>query len=213
MRAFGKRGLPDHLPPEELARIAFAIDNIPKDPTGVSETFPYGSFAPRYITGSVDAITCVTPGVSLLEYNGGPWPEITTLDDTETLDWLERVVTLIKLDDRPPGEHYELDVSDPACVQRFADASYAIWDAVKKHDTRELAEAVNESYNAWVKVCLRYADNGGTEAVESLWRQGIGAFIQGAGYGGYIACVSEQPSDRISIQVRRATPNSYNGKI
>lgn len=137
MRAYGGNGLPTHLDAKELAQVALALDNTPQYPTGINDVFPFGSFGPRYVTGSVDPITMLVPGVSLCEYQGGPWPTITTIDDDATLSWLESATTLFRLNSRPPGEHFQL-IHDHAIIKEFACATYAIWDAVRDRHLHDL---------------------------------------------------------------------------
>ena len=190
----------DHV---ELAKIAFAAENPPRQPVDPSETFPWGSFAPRWITGSVDPITVAVPGVSRCEYHATSWPtRLETIDDEDTLAWLESVITLVATRPRPAGEAFQLSPSLKS-VRALAAASEDVWTAIVNRRIGRLAAAVNDCAGHISAMSTTYLGNGVGTAVDELRREAAGCFPQGAGCGGYIACVDEHPRDRIRIRLRR----------
>ena len=86
----------DDLPPGDpvdLAHLAFAVDNEPRAAVEPCAEFPWGSYAARYITGSVDPLSLIVPGVSYMLYDGGPWPShFENFRDEKILSFLEQHV-------------------------------------------------------------------------------------------------------------------------
>ena len=203
-RIWGANGAPRYMDPVDVAKIAFAVENTPKTPVEPDpEKFPWGTYASRYITGSIDPITVLVPGASCCRYAGGPWPdELETITNPDTMRWLSRVITMVQTRPRPASEHYEL-VIDKGAISDFALASENVWRAVKQHDTEMLASSMTRSMRTFGRVCPTYLGNGCGEQAEQLLEEGVqGVFVQGAGHGGYIACVSEDPGDRIPVVPR-----------
>jgi hypothetical protein len=196
--------LPKNRNPVELSKLVFCVDNPPTLPVEPNENFPWGSYAARWITGSIDPITLIVPGVSYCNYNGKPWPdELETIKDSKTLDWLENIVTLVPTKDRPPGEAFQLDIK-PDLIKKLSYSSDSAWEAIKEKDTYKLAEAVNGCRQAINSFSNTYMANTVKEKVDELLEADVlAAFPQGAGCGGYIACISEIPNDRIKIRIRR----------
>lgn len=195
--------LPDR-EPLELAKIAFAVDNIPKLAVEPCSNFPWGSYAARYITGSIDPITLIVPGISRCHYDGGPWPsELETIRDEKTLKWIEDIVTLEPSVSRPNGEAFHLEIK-PSYIKKLSDYTNNLWESIKHRDLEGLVEAVNGCRNSISCFSDTYLANGIKEKVEELHSNGVLAtFPQGAGCGGYIACISENPKERIRVKLRR----------
>jgi len=185
--------LPTSRDPIEVSKLVFATDNPPTQRVEPCKDYPWGTFASRYITGSVDPILLCVPGVNALRYSGGPWPEILTIKDEDTLTWLESVVGMVQTQPRPPGEHYVLDLKE---VQTFIDSTYRVWEAVSSRSTERLASACEASCIAFSKVCPTYLEHCDVKF------PGYGRFVQGAGHGGYIAVIGKDPPG-IRVKCRR----------
>ena len=196
--------LPKDRDPVELSKLVFCVDNPPTLPVEPNNNFPWGSYAARWITGSIDPITLIIPGVSYCNYDGKPWPnKLETINDDDTLNWLEEIVTLAPTRERPEGEAFQLDIK-PNLIKELSHNSDQAWEAIKERDTYRLAEAVNGCRKAINNFSDTYMANGVKEKVNELLGEGVlAAFPQGAGCGGYIACISENPNDRIKIKVRK----------
>jgi len=183
---------PGYLDPLDVARIAFAVENEPTTRVEPGGAFPWGSFAPRYVTGSVDPISLCLPGLSVMEYSGGPWPRIENTVNDEVLDFLEANVRVRQTQPRPRGEHYVLEY-DHGLVQQFTASTYAVRDAVSSLNAERLGLAMTASCLAFARVCPTYHQH------VKPPNDCLGYFIQGAGHGGYMAVVGG-PGERVRVR-------------
>lgn len=175
---------------EKNARLLFAAENPP---------------GTRYVSGSQDAIGLVYPGINRLWYDGDYWPDRvdSTLDPAHA-SWLSRVLHLLPVGPRPhdyePLVEQNLDVD---AITRLGAAGDLCWDAVLRHDVRDLGHALNETAQAWRTILPRTID-------DALWARRLafgdhaGSCYSGCG-GGYLIVASASASvsdDELRIRVR-----------
>ena len=185
--------------PERLAYLLFCYDNPP------------GTTA---ISGSQDAIGIVMPGLNRAHYAGAYWPEhIETIGDDLGLRWLEESLWLV-----PIGLREE--TFDPLEGRRItrdgaralADAASACWQAILARDVRALGSAVRASFEAQVAMFPRMVTSAALAVIAAHRDEALGWKLSGAGGGGYVVFVSEQPiPNAIGITIRRATDPSVLG--
>ncbi len=164
-------------------------------------------------SGSQDMCGLIYPGISRLDYDaavdGGWFPAaVTSTCDPEVVAWLERVIHLVPVMQRPPG-YGPLGVKrlDPAWIARLSASGRACFDAIRAMDVAALGESFNECSRAWdallpdifvhptITVDLR-----GLLAVYAAGYRG--AMYSGCG-GGYLIIASEdEPPGSSLISVR-----------
>ena len=178
--------LPD-ADPAELVRQLYAEENRGKaDPSG-----------------SQDMIGLLYPGVNRLDYAfdhaGGYFPQhIESNDDPGIAAWLETVITMIPVTQRPPG-YSPLNIKrlDPEWIRRLGQSGRDCYDAILATDLVGLGASMNESMRCWEAILP------GTVWHPTLTvdLQGLlgyyqaryaGAMYSGCG-GGYLYVVSEEP--------------------
>ena len=166
-------------------------------------------------SGSQDMIGLIYPGISRLDYDavvdGGVFPaHIESCCDPVTAQWLESILHLVPINQRPEG-YSPLGVKnlDPGWVRRLGQTGKNCYRAIVSRDIRGLAASMNECMVCWetilphtvfhptIKIDLK-AILGNYQA------RYAGAMYSGCG-GGYLFVVSEEPvtgSLHVKIRVR-----------
>ena len=177
--------------PEQTARMLFAYDN----PPGTKE-----------VSGSQDAIGIVYPGLNRLNYAGEYWPaNIRSIHDEEILNWLEHHLYLVTLGPRA----YDYSVLSnthitPAGAGALASAAEGCWEAIQARDLKAFGAHFRASFEAQVAMFPNMADPGIFHMIEQYRDRALGWKLSGAGGGGYLILVSEEPVERaIQVKVRR----------
>jgi hypothetical protein len=179
--------LPADRPPAELVRELYAAENA-----GLAEP-----------SGSQDMCGLIYPGISRLDYDasidGGWFPaHVESTSDPTVVAWLERVIHLVPVGERPPG-YGPLGVKrlEPAWIARLGASGRACYDAILAMDVDALGASLNECSLAWdailpqifehptIKIDLR----GLRAAYAAIYP---GAMFSGCG-GGYLIVASEEP--------------------
>jgi hypothetical protein len=190
--------LPVDRPPDELVRELYEAEN-----KGLTDP-----------SGSQDMCGLIYPGISRLDYDasieGGWFPcHIESTTDPDVVAWLESVVHLVPVGERPEGYNPLLTRHlDPAWVARLGASGAACFEAIVAMDLVALGESLNETSRAWRAVLPNVYEH---ETIKGdLWGllEGYmsaypGAMQSGCG-GGYIIVASDQPpagSSRISVRV------------
>jgi cytidyltransferase-like protein len=178
--------------PHILAHTLFCVEN----PPGTS-----------YVSGSQDAIGIVFPGLNRLDYAKGEyWPEkITTVDDPEILDWLENHLWFITLPPRE-GNFNVLDKTDisSTAAEALAMAADDVWDAIQAKDIQKFGKAFKASFDAQVEMFPLMKSTTVRETIDIYKDRALGWKLAGAGGGGYLVLVSEEPIENaIRIRIRR----------
>jgi len=164
-------------------------------------------------SGSQDMCGLIYPGISRLDYDasvdGGWFPaHVETTCDPAVVTWLERVIHLVPVGERPPG-YSPLGVKrlDPAWISRLGASGRACYDAILAMDLHALGESLNECSLAWGAILPQVFEH----PTITIDLRGLlaryaarypGAMYSGCG-GGYVVVASEEPPDgsaRISVR-------------
>lgn len=178
--------------PEKTAKILFAYDNPP---------------GTKHISGSQDAIGIAFPGLAKPYYNGEYWPaHIDTLREEEALQFVENALYLITLGPR----HDDFDVLSNTHIDRdrakaLADAAEDCWQAILCRDLPAFGDAFRRSFEAQIAMFPNMVNQSILDLIDQYRDQALGWKLSGAGGGGYLILVSEQPiPNAIRITARRA---------
>lgn len=176
---------------EKLAKMLFCYENPP---------------GTREFSGSQDALGIVLPGLNRLDYRGGYWPaKITSVEDEETLRWLETHLHLVPLGPRQSGFQVLKGARiTPAKVRALASAADHCWDAIRKRDLAEFGRRFRESFEAQVSLFPKMADQNVRSAIALYAEKSLGWKLSGAGGGGYLVLVGRHDiRGAIKIKIRR----------
>lgn len=177
--------------PEKLAKILFAYDN----PPGTTE-----------ISGSQDSIGIVFPGLNRSHYSGTYWPErIDSVQDEPTLQFIEQALNLIPLDPRADGYNPLARRSiTREGARALSDAANACWDAILAHDIRGFGEQTRLAFEAQIAMFPEMVNDTVFEMIRRYENRALGWKLSGAGGGGYLIMVAEQPiAKAIRVNIRR----------
>ena len=164
-------------------------------------------------SGSQDMCGLIYPGISRLDYDasveGGWFPaHVESTCDPAVAAWLERVIHLVPVCQRPPG-YAPLGTKrlDPDWIARLGESGRACYDAILTMDLAALGESLNECSKAWdallpdifVHPTITIDLRGLLAAYAASY---AGAMYSGCG-GGYLIVVSEdEPAGSSRIAVR-----------
>jgi glycerol-3-phosphate cytidylyltransferase-like family protein len=178
--------------PEKLAFVLFCYDNPP---------------GTKQVSGSQDAIGIVVPGLVRAHYDGQYWPhQMDRVGDELTLQFVERGLYLVPLDPRQRG-YNPLEgtkiTADGALA--LADAANACWDAILARDIRAFGSAFRASFEAQVAMFPNMINETVKDIIDRHKDTALGWKLSGAGGGGYVIFVSEQPiKNAVRVNIRRA---------
>lgn len=164
-------------------------------------------------SGSQDMVGLVYPGVSRLDYDysheGGVFPrEVESTRDPEVVRWLERVIHVVPVAQRPDG-YNPLGVKnlDPGWIRRLGRSGRDCWEAIVRRDPTALGASMNECMLCWAAILPRVLHHPGLEVdiaglLRAYQERSAGAMYSGCG-GGYLYVVSEKPVEgSFAIRVR-----------
>jgi hypothetical protein len=166
-------------------------------------------------SGSQDMCGLIYPGVSRLDYDasvdGGWFPShVETTTDPAVAAWLERVIHLVPVSQRPPG-YGPLGVKrlDPGWIARLGASGRACYDAIVAMDVSALGASLNECSAAWGAILPGVYEH----PTITIDLRGLlaayaadfaGAMYSGCG-GGYLVIASEEaPAGSFRVSVRTA---------
>ena len=177
---------------EKLAKTLFCFDN----PPGKIE-----------ISGSQDALGIVLPGLNKLEYDDNYWAHnIVSIHDEEILKWIEQHIYLIALSPRR-NTYRVLDGTDitRVKVKNLAEAAENCWNAILARDIRSFGAALRASFEAQIAMFPNMVTMAILETLEQQKKDALGWKLSGAGGGGYLIFVAENPEEArgIKIKIRR----------
>lgn len=170
---------------ETLAYILFCCDNPP---------------GTEVISGSQDSIGIVYPGLAKADYNGEYWPtKIERITDDSTLKFMEESLVLATLGPR----HAEYDVLKNTRINRdrakdLADAAENSWQAIKDKDIRELGASMKASFEAQIAMFPNMMNDNVARLIDKYHHSALGWKLSGAGGGGYLVLVVEEPIENTS---------------
>lgn len=186
-----KTKIPDE-DPELLSKILFSYEN----PPGTKE-----------VAGSQDALGIVMPGLNKLFYDRESyWPkEIIKVEEELILEWLESVIYLIPLDPRP--NNYDVlsntHINEEG-AKNLATATEACWEAICSKDIKAFGKSFLDSFHAQIAMFPNMLDELTAQTIEQYKNKGLGYKLSGAGGGGYLIIVSDEPIENgIQIKIRR----------
>lgn len=180
---------------EMLARLLFCFENDPEQDKG-------------FISGAQDAIGICMSGLNRHYYDNTYWPsKIESVQDEETLQWLEKHLCLVPTFPRRQGcSVVEGKDITPEKVAALADAADRCWDAIKAHDLQAFARAYQDSFNAQIAMFPAMVADGIQEYIDKYAGKSLAHKLSGAGGGGYLALVineGELPEGAHPLKIRR----------
>ncbi|MFC7338049.1 adenylyltransferase/cytidyltransferase family protein [Haloferula chungangensis] len=176
---------------EEEGRVLFACENPP---------------GTEYISGSQDALGMVLPGINRLVYAGDYWPErIESCTDPEVAQWLQRVLHLVPVAERPDGYDPLVEKHlDAEFAARLGKAGDLAWESILAKDAAGLGKALNETLESWKQLLPHTVSDELMETRAQLSEVALGSCYSGCG-GGYLMMVSEEPVEN-AIDLRISLP-------
>ncbi len=176
---------------EQLAKVLFTFENPP---------------GTKQISGSQDSLGIVMPCLNKLNYNAAYWPEsIESCYDEEILQWIEHSICLIPLG--PRESHY--NVLDNTNITRenvvaLSVAAGNCWSAILNKNINDFGRTMRESFEAQIAMFPNMADPEIFGTIELYRHKVKGWKLSGAGGGGYLIFVTDEPLENaIQIRIRR----------
>jgi hypothetical protein len=190
-------GVLPNRPAEELVRELYKAEND-------------GRLEP---SGSQDMIGLIYPGVSRLDYDarheGGFFPaHIESSCDPVTADWLEHVLQLVPVNQRPLG-YNPLGVKnlDPEWVRRLGESGRDCYDAIVRRDLVGLGASMNSCMECWEAI-LPQTVRHPTISIDlkailgNFQARYPGAMFSGCGGGYLIAAAEEDIPGALRVHIR-----------
>ncbi len=154
-------------------------------------------------SGSQDMAGLIFPGVSRLDYaaafEGGTYPvHIESNRDPQVAAWLEGVLYLVPVLQRPPGYNpLEIKNLDPQWIRRLGQSGKDCFDAIVARDLRGLGATLNACMACWEAILpgtVRHATiQLDLKALLQYYQARYpGAMYSGCG-GGYLFVLSPEP--------------------
>ena len=177
--------------PVRLSEFLFNCDNPP---------------GTKIISGSQDSFGIVMPGLNRLDYNNNYLPvNIESNHDESILSWLESRLHLVTLG--PRVTDYDVlsntDINIPK-AKALSDAAKDCWEAILNKNSKKFGDAFRRSFEAQIAM---FPNMAGTEIFEIIDRykdRALGWKLSGAGGGGYLILVSDEPIDgAVQVKIRR----------
>ena len=178
---------------EKLAKILFCYDNPP---------------GTEVISGSQDSIGLVFPGLAYAYYEGSYWPSrITHCVEEPLLSFVEGSLQLVSLG--PRFHDYDAlanTIFDRDRAKALADAAEGHWDAILSQDIVRFGRTMRESFEAQVAMFPNMMNERVAALIEENRDCALGWKLSGAGGGGYLILVAENPiPGAIRVIARRET--------
>jgi cytidyltransferase-like protein len=176
---------------EMLARTLFCYENPP---------------GTKCVSGSQDSLGIIMPGLNYFYYNNGYWPEkIVSELDSELLAWIERHIWLVPL--YPRKKDYNVLARTDIVMEKakaLSEAADKSWKALLSGNAEEWGRATTESFEAQISMFPNMAPEEVWDILKLYQSKVLGWKLSGAGGGGYLVLINEQPVENaIQIRIRR----------
>jgi len=176
---------------EQIAKVLFGYENPP------------GTYI---IAGSQDSIGIVFPGLNKIDYNGEYWPvKISAVHDENILSWIEEHLYLIMLGPRDNNYHVLVNtLINKGNVEALSIAAENTWSAILEKDLKRFGEFLTKSFEAQIKMFPNMAYDDIFHVIDKYKNSACGWKLSGAGGGGYLIFVSQEPiKGAVQIKIRR----------
>lgn len=177
--------------PEKLAKILFCYDNPP---------------GTKVISGSQDSIGIVFPGLAKADYDGAYWPtRFERICEEPVLQFVENSLYLITLGPRQ-SEYNVLENThiDREKAKALADATEDCWLAIKNKDIQNFGSTMKAGFEAQIAMFPNMMNDAVARLIDRYRSSALGWKLSGAGGGGYLVLVADQPIENASkIYARR----------
>ena len=176
--------------PEKLAKILFSYDNPP---------------GTQVISGSQDAIGIVFPGLAKANYEGAYWPSsIDRVIDEDAVHFVEKSLYLVTLG--PRHAEYDVLVNTDFTKEKAKALAFAAdkcWEAIQTRDIQLFGQAIRESFEAQIAMFPNMLNDSVVRLINKYREVAIGWKLSGAGGGGYLILVSDNPIEDASRVIAR----------
>lgn len=174
-------------------------------------------------SGSQDMAGLIYPGINRLDYDiryeGGCFPvHVESNQDPETAPWLEKVIHMIPVVQRPEGYNpLGIQNLDPSWIARLGQSGKDCFTAIAARDIDALGSSLNECMRCWETLLPQTVRHPAiTTDLRSLLAayqsRYAGAMYSGCG-GGYLYVVSDQPVEgAFHVRIRRASRTEDTGR-
>jgi len=178
---------------EKLAKVLFCYDNPP---------------GTEVISGSQDSIGLVFPGLAYAYYEGAYWPShIEHRLDEPLLRFVENSLYLVSLGPRFADYNVLANTTfDRERAKALADAAENHWQAILNQDLVQFGHTMRAGFEAQVAMFPDMLNERVTALIEEYCDQALGWKLSGAGGGGYLVLVAENPiPGAVRVIARRET--------
>jgi galactokinase/mevalonate kinase-like predicted kinase len=176
---------------EKLAKTLFCFENPP---------------GTKYVSGSQDSLGIVLPGLNRLFYTGDYWPKtIESVCEPDVLQWIEERLWLVPLFPR----HAEFDVLADTRItekgaKRLSMAANECWQAILSKNAQAWGKSFSTGFDAQIAMFPNMVSPEILNVLDEYKPDVFGWKVSGAGGGGYLIFVSENPvANAIQIRIRR----------
>ncbi len=179
---------------EQIAKVLFGYENPP---------------GTCIVAGSQDSIGIVFPGLNKIDYTGEYWPvKISTVHDEEILSWIEEHLYLIMLGPRENNYHVLVNtLINKENVEALSIAAEKTWNAILEKDLKKFGEFLTKSFEAQIRMFPNMAYDDIFQVIDKYKNSVYGWKLSGAGGGGYLIFVSQEPiKGAAQIKIRRKAP-------
>jgi len=167
-------------------------------------------------SGSQDMAGIIFPGINRLDYDSsyedGYFPvHIESNHDAEIAAWLEKVIYLIPINQRPPG-YSPLDEQylNPEWVEQLGLSGKECYSSILARDVHALGTSMNRCMDIWEKILPNTVRHPSItidllSILNFYQKRYAGAMFSGCG-GGYLYVVSDEPvpgAFQVSIRIRK----------
>lgn len=178
---------------EKLSKVLFCYDNPP---------------GTEVISGSQDSIGLVFPGLAFAYYGGSYWPShIEHRVDESLLHFVESSLQLVSLG--PRFADYDVlanTIFDYERAKALAGAAEGHWQAILNQDILRFGRTMRESFEAQVAMFPNMINERIVALIDEYRDCALGWKLSGAGGGGYLILVAEEPiPGAIRVIARRET--------